>query len=57
MSMAAPTRDGGEDWGLGAGDWGLGTGVFHSGVVRTSRSAVSGRPQGLHYFGVKNAVA
>src|SRR4249919_466781 len=30
--------------------------VFHSGVVRTFRSAVSGRPEGLHYIGVKDAV-
>jgi hypothetical protein len=28
-------------------------GVFHSGVVRTFRSAVSGRPEGLHYIGAK----
>jgi len=25
--------------------------------VRTFRSAVSGRPEGLHYIGVKNAIA
>ena len=42
MSMAAPTRAVGEQE-VGTGDWGLGTGVFHSGVVRTFRSAVSGQ--------------
>ena len=33
-----------------------GYGVFHVDVVRTFRSAVSGRPEGLHYIGVKNAL-
>jgi len=30
--------------------------VFRSGVVRTFRSAVTGRPEGLHYMEMKNAV-
>jgi hypothetical protein len=30
--------------------------VFHLDVVRTFMSALSGRPEGLHYTGVKNAL-
>ena len=30
--------------------------MFDLGVVRTFRSAVSGRPEGLHYIGVENAI-
>ena len=42
--------------GLKAAKYAWRLGVFDFGVVRTFRSAVSGRPEGLHYIGVENAI-